>query len=122
MFPRHPRPHTCGDRSVRARSSMGETHVSMQEMNGFGLGSNSVFGGRPAMTGSMKKGPKLVHISRVPMRDARRGFQYSDAATYRFSYRVLDTRCVKVLGVISRSSFIRYMLTRNRRCSRLGEV
>jgi hypothetical protein len=35
---------------------------------------------------------------------------------------VLDTRCVKVLGVISRSSFIRYMLTRNRRCSRLGEV
>lgn len=51
----------------------------MQEMNGFGLGSNSVFGGRPAMTGSMKKGPKLVRISRVPMRSARRGFQHSDA-------------------------------------------
>jgi hypothetical protein len=35
----------------------------------------------------------------------------------RFSYNVLDTRCVKVFGVISLSSFIRYMLTRNRRCS-----
>lgn len=39
--------------------------------------------------------------------------------TYRFSYRVLERRCVKVFGVISRSSFMRYMFTRNRKCSRL---
>lgn len=40
------------------------------------------------------------------------------ASTHRFSYNVLLTRCVKVSGVISRSSFMRYMLTRKRRDSR----
>jgi hypothetical protein len=71
------------------------THVSMVEIKGLGLGSSSVGVGSPATTGSMKNGPN------------------------RFSYSVLETRWVKVFGVISLSSFIRYMLTRNRRCSLL---
>jgi hypothetical protein len=71
------------------------THVSMVEIKGLGLGSSSVGVGRPATTGSIKNGPN------------------------RFSYSVLETRWVNVFGVISLSSFIRYMLTRNRRCSLL---
>jgi hypothetical protein len=71
------------------------TYVSMVEIKGLGLGSSSVGVGSPATTGSMKNGPN------------------------RFSYNVLETRWVNVFGVISLSSFIRYMLTRNRRCSLL---
>lgn len=65
-------------------------------MNGLGLGFCSLTAGRPAMTGSIKYGPK------------------------RFSYSVDETRWQNVSGAISRSSFIRYMLTRKRIDSWLG--
>lgn len=39
-------------------------------------------------------------------------------STHRFSYSVLLTKCVNVSGVISRSSFIRYMFTLNLKDSR----
>lgn len=65
----------------------------MVEIKGLGLGFAAVAAEMPATTGSIKYGPK------------------------RFSYSVELTRCVNVSGVISRSSFIRYMLTRNRNCS-----
>lgn len=50
---------------------------------------------------------------------ARCPSQRGPPQTHRFSYCVLETRWVNVLGVISRSSFMRYMLTRKRRCSLL---
>lgn len=69
------------------------TYVSIVEMKGLGLGLAAEALGMPATTGSMKYGPN------------------------RFSYSVLDKRWVNVSGVISRSSFMRYMLTRKRSCS-----
>lgn len=68
----------------------------MVEIKGLGLGLDALGWEMPATTGSIKYGPK------------------------RFSYSVLLRRWVNVSGVISRSSFMRYMLTRKRSCSLLG--
>lgn len=51
------------------------------------------------------------------IRSLKRRLQMQQA--HRFSYSVLERRCVNVFGVISLSSFMRYMFTRNLSCSRL---